>query len=114
MKRILPSLVIVYVWLAASGPVRLAGRASATAAQAEHGVEVNVSVHHDVSPPLRTVPPRAPAAQAHIRQVLPIPHAVVPEQPDPAVQTTIASQLATTAGLSFAGVGNGDYGFAPN
>jgi hypothetical protein len=67
-----------------------------------------------VSPPLRTVPPRAPAGLAHLRELLPIPHAVIPEQTDPTVQTTIDRLLATTAGLNFAGVGNGDYGFAPD
>jgi hypothetical protein len=30
------------------------------------------------------------------------------------VQTTVAPLVVTTAGLSFPGVGNGDYGFAPN
>ena len=30
------------------------------------------------------------------------------------VQTSFGSLAATTSGLGFAGVGNGDYGFAPN
>ena len=37
-----------------------------------------------------------------------------PNQPDPVVQTSIGSLAATIPGLGFAGVGNGDYGFAPN
>jgi hypothetical protein len=35
-------------------------------------------------------------------------------QVDPVLQTTATSSVATAAGLNFAGVGNGDYGFAPN
>jgi len=34
--------------------------------------------------------------------------------PDTAVQTSTGPLVGTTAGLNFAGVGNGDYGFAPN
>src|SRR5262252_8189850 len=35
-------------------------------------------------------------------------------QPDPVIQATVGPRVATTSGLSFAGVGNGDYGFTPN
>ena len=34
--------------------------------------------------------------------------------PDTAVQTAAGTLVATTSGLNFAGVGNGDYAFAPN
>src|SRR5207248_7713527 len=33
---------------------------------------------------------------------------------DGALQTSFTTGVATTAGLNFAGVGNGDYGFVPN
>src|SRR5207248_5780679 len=35
-------------------------------------------------------------------------------QPDGALQTETTPAVATTAGLNFAGVGNGDYGYTPN
>lgn len=34
--------------------------------------------------------------------------------PDPVVQNSASVAVATSSGLNFAGVGNGDYGFAPN
>src|SRR5207248_4428254 len=34
--------------------------------------------------------------------------------PDPVVQASEGTLAATSSGLNFAGVGNGDYGFAPN
>src|SRR5439155_3335197 len=33
---------------------------------------------------------------------------------DPVVQTSVGPQVGTTNGIGFPGVGNGDYGFAPN
>ena len=39
---------------------------------------------------------------------------LVTNGPDPVVQAFSGPSVATTNGLNFAGVGNGDYGFAPN
>jgi len=77
-------------------------------------VEVSPAVHHDVSPPLISISPRAPRLDQHVRPVRPLPLAPGQAQPDPVLQTTSAPLVGTTAGLNFAGVGNGDYGFAPN
>jgi hypothetical protein len=41
-------------------------------------------------------------------------HGPVSNQPDPVLQTSAGPLVATTGGLNIAGVGNGDYGFAPN
>lgn len=48
--------------------------------------------------PLRRIPSNAPANQVN----------------DPVLQTSVTQNVATTSGLNFAGVGNGDYGFAPD
>ena len=40
--------------------------------------------------------------------------ALVHQQPDPVVQSSTLPNVASISGLNFAGVGNGDYGFAPN
>jgi hypothetical protein len=83
-------------------------------AQSE-AVEVSAAVHHDVSPPLRSIPPQAPRLGLREKPMHPLPLGPAGElQPDPVLQSTVGPAVATTPGLSFAGVGNGDYGFAPN
>src|SRR5437867_10951152 len=82
---------------------------------AQADVEVTPAVHHDVSPPLRElkVPPRSDVPRE--RPLRSVPHGQAASQRDPVVQTTAGPLVATApGGLSFAGVGNGDYGFAPN
>jgi hypothetical protein len=86
-------------------------------AQAPPTPEVTYYPYHmDVSPPLRDIvaPDREPGQRERPLRLLPTGPAGSPFAPDPAVQTTPGPLVATTAGLSFAGVGNGDYGFAPN
>jgi hypothetical protein len=78
-------------------------------------VEVSAAVHHDVSPPLRSMPTQAPRLGLREKPVHPLPLGPAGQlQPDPELQTTVGPAVGTTAGLSFPGVGNGDYGFAPN
>jgi hypothetical protein len=83
------------------------------------GVEVSDSVYNDVSAPLRDLTGAAPTGST-AKEKKQKPLRVLPNmgnalnQPDGALQTSIGTAVATTAGLNFAGVGNGDYGFAPN
>ena len=78
-------------------------------------VEVSAAVHHDVSPPLRNIPPQAPRLERRQKPVHPLPLAAVGEfQPDAALQSTPGLEVGTTPAFRFAGVGNGDYGFVPN
>ncbi len=77
-------------------------------------VEVSAAVDHDVSPPLRDIP-SAPSA----RRLTERPLRMIPGPPGPGtdaatVQSTAGAPLAATPRLGFPGVGNGDYGFAPN
>jgi hypothetical protein len=78
--------------------------------------EVTPEVKHDVSPPLRGIP----AAPHHSdlppdRPLRPVPQRVLQNNaPDPVVQSSTRPLVGATAGLNFAGVGNGDYGFTPN
>jgi hypothetical protein len=82
-------------------------------AAAAGGVEVSAATHHDVSAPLRDIP-SAPSAhrltEKPLLRILPSASAV----DDPVVQTAAPTPLAAIAGLNFAGVGDGDYGFSPN
>src|SRR5216683_745751 len=77
-------------------------------------LEVSPAVHYDVSPPLWQIPPKpeqpGPREKHHHR----LPLASSPGAPDPVLQSTAGPLVATTAGVNFAGVGNGDYGFVPN
>src|SRR6266567_4162484 len=78
-------------------------------------VEVSAAAHHDVSPPLWSIPSHVPRLEPNDRHTRPLPLGPAgQEQPDPVLQSTPSLAVATTAGVSFAGVGNGDYGFAPN
>src|SRR5262245_12759542 len=78
--------------------------------------EVSQAVHHDISPPLRGLPSPLPAGGQREIPLRTVPGASTgPEQPDGALQTTSPGpRVITIAGVSFAGVGNGDYGFTPN
>ncbi len=79
------------------------------------GVEVTAAAHHDVSPPLRDIPPAATTAggrREHPLRLPPTPAAAAGA--DPVVQSSAVTRVATTAGKNIAGVGNGDYGFAPD
>ena len=82
-------------------------------------VEVSSSVFSDVSAPVRDLvglAPTGPTAKAKKQKPL----RVLPNmgnalnQSDGALQTTAGPAIAATTGLSFPGVGNGDYGFVPN
>ena len=87
---------------------------NAATAAASGAVEVSDAVQHDVSPPLRDI---SSAPSVHVYRQKPlhlIPRGLTAHQLDPVVQTSVAPSVATTSGLNFAGVGNGDYGFVPN
>jgi len=77
--------------------------------------EVTPAVHSDVSPPLGSIP-----SKPHSYYLVDKPHRMIPSgpatapAPDGALQTTTGPTIASTTGLNFAGVGNGDYGFTPN
>jgi hypothetical protein len=77
-------------------------------------VEVSGAVQHDVSPPLRDLPDRAKPYPSRDKPLHLIPRGHTLHQTDPVVQGDASVFVATTQGLNIAGVGNGDYGFAPN
>ncbi len=78
-------------------------------------VEVTQAIQHDVSPPLRDIPSAPQSDVRRERPLRPIPANILArEQPDPVVQSTTGPNVVSTTGLGFAGVGDGDYGFAPN
>jgi hypothetical protein len=87
---------------------------SASAQGSASQVEVMPATHSDVSPPLRDLVQQNERRGFRIKPVGPIPHTPNISPEDPVQQTTVGPLVAVTAGLNFAGVGNGDYGFVPN
>ena len=87
---------------------------TAAADSAKGGPEVSNAVHHDTSRPLRDLPSLGRSTILREQPRRPLPFAPSTGAPDTAVQTTAGPSIVTTAGLSVPGVGNGDYGFAPN
>jgi hypothetical protein len=89
---------------------------AAPAAQAGVGPEeVSAAIHSDVSAPLREMAQKVSAPSAANQREQPL--RLLPpvggfNGPDGAVQGTSGPLVGTTAGLGFAGVGNGDYGFS--
>ena len=80
------------------------------------GPEITAAAAHDVSPPLRDLQPAVRGRDAQREKPLrPIPQNVLhTNAPDPVVQSSASPFVGTTAGLNFAGVGQGDYGFSPD
>src|SRR5438477_8407627 len=78
--------------------------------------EIRQSIKHDVSPPLRDIAqPPEPRAVREAEPVRRLPVQLSPvQQQDSVVQQMVGPLVGTTPGLSFAGLGNGDYGFAPD
>ena len=74
--------------------------------------DVSAAVHHDVSPPLRGMAPASPTARQLTERPLRLIGQGGPQLPDGALQATAGASVAATAGLGFAGVGQGDYGFS--
>src|SRR5215475_6305720 len=93
-----------------SGPTGFAQSGSYT-------MEVISANHQDVSPPLKNIAPLQPDTKAHREHPL---HPIHPLRanaspaPDAAVQQNTSTAIATTAGLNFDGLGQGEYGFNPD
>jgi hypothetical protein len=85
-----------------------------SAQNVQTGPIVIQAVQHDVSPPLRDLAPGQEVAgdQARERPLrLFRPAGPTKNQADPVLQSTVSTNSSITPGTSFAGVGQGDYGF---
>jgi hypothetical protein len=104
------SLLLLTLWIAAAAPLR------AQVAQQQGPTTVRGNVQHDVSPPLRDMIKNAPPPSLEIHEAepvrrLPPPPGLVPLPDDPIRQWTTIP-LTPTVGLSFEGLGQGQYGFS--
>ena len=75
---------------------------------------VSASIAHDVSAPLRDAMPLTARAEKNPEHPVRLIGLKGPAGDDPVVQAAPGTAVATANGLNFPGVGNGDYGFAPN
>jgi hypothetical protein len=108
--------IVVIVSLLFSASVTRAAGPNGSGASAVSGPEVTAAIQHDVSPPLRSI--GSNGAQSEIPRDRPL-HLLPTNgsnsgSPDTALQATPGPAVATSSGLKFAGVGQGDYGFTPN
>ena len=77
--------------------------------------EVSAAVQQDVSKPLSQMTAAATSDTGkHEKPQRPLVTTSGQTVADPVLQSAPGPQVATSAGLSFKGVGNGDYGFAPD
>ncbi len=76
--------------------------------------EVSQAVQHAVSVPVRDLPNVREPRALHVIPVRPLPVGPTTGAPDTALQTSVGPLVSSTPGLNIAGVGNGDYGFAPD
>jgi hypothetical protein len=76
--------------------------------------DVSDALQHDVSPALRDMAKAPRSDSFRLKKFYRLSRQLSQTLTDPVIQTTATSSVATASGLNFAGVGNGDYGFAPN
>lgn len=89
---------------------------SALAQSTTTGMTVRHDVHHDVSAPLRDLIKSAPAPSLQRHEAepvgrIPLPPGLSPNVEDPVLQTSVVPPTPVT-GLSFEGLGAGQYGFS--
>lgn len=112
MSRTLLQTVVVAAFILGNGYAMAAGN---DPKDKIGPVEVSGAVQYDVSAPVRDLEGLAPSAETDkekkekpLRLIPPVGPGVAT---DTTVQTVTGPLVGTTAGLGFAGVGNGDYGF---
>lgn len=94
-------------------PLTAAGQVASASANGSKP-EVTAESHHDLSGALRDLPAAARPFPARDKPLRLLQRGVASRQRDTVVQSSPGATVATTAGLNFPGVGNGDYGFVPN
>jgi hypothetical protein len=110
MRKFVSVFVFAALLISIFLPIPVQAQAPAASGEREDSNEV----HHDISAPLRSMTPAARKPQKPLPDLPQLNYTIPTNQVDPVLQSTQGAQVATSAGLNFAGVGNGDYGFAPN
>src|SRR6266849_927276 len=113
MKNVFVLITSVALCTAALLPVVVQSQGQSQQHSNGPQAETQTAIHQDVSPPLRDIPspPRSDVPRERPLRLIPRGFA---QQGDAVVQGNVGPQVATTAGLNYAGVGDGDYDFTPN
>src|SRR6266851_2299697 len=114
MKKVFALLITMALCTAALLPVLVQSQGQSGERSNGPKAEIQQAIHHDVSPPLRDISGTPGAEGKREKPLRLIPLGTSQHQEDPVVQGNVNPLVATTSGLNFAGVGNGDYGFTPN
>jgi hypothetical protein len=99
-----------------TGEVSTTSDTGADQYEVKRGGDLTRDIQHDTSPRLGGMTPQAPRGgekEEMPRHVFTPPDGLADGTPDPVAQTAMAFSVATNL-INFAGVGNGDYGFAPD
>src|SRR5438876_1415712 len=112
MRKVFALLITIALCAAVLLPVLVHGQGQSQSEGPR--AEVQHSIHNDVSPPLRDIAGTPGAEGRREKPLRLLPLGPSQNQTDPVVQGIVNPLVATTSGLNFAGVGNGDYGFTPN
>ena len=112
MRKVFALLITIALCAAVLLPVLVHGQGQSQSEGPR--AEVQHSIHNDVSPPLRDIAGTPGAEGRREKPLRLLPLGPSQNQTDPVVQGNVNPLVATTSGLNFAGVGNGDYGFTPN
>src|ERR1043166_3794352 len=119
--RTLAVAAVLFAASAASFVTSLTLHADATIAAdqsqsvVQMGSQAVPDIHHDLSPPLRTMPPayRVPGLQIRDHERLPRPQSRVTTT-DPVVERDVVRSAAPSTAANFDGIGNGVAGFSVN
>src|SRR5947209_6003281 len=110
---LVPALIILFASGTSAQGGRVSGLSVAQAASGPpvlHHVQVSSAVRHGVSPPLRDLRPSTSSpGKSYPARGLPVASSSSDAAGTAASPTSLPA-LSVTPGLSFAGVGNGDYG----
>ncbi len=111
MRKIISALL--FAALVMSLFPSLPAQAQGPSTNGNAALDVSKAVHFDTSAPLRTMAPASVKPGRKVRDLPLLVHPAPTNLVDPVLQTSVLGPaVATTAGLNFAGLGYGAYGFS--
>ncbi len=110
MRKIIS--VLLFAALVMSLHPSLPAQAQSPSTNGNVALDVSKAVHYDTSAPLRTIIPASVKPGRKVRDLPLLVHPAPTNLVDPVLQASVLGPaVATTAGLNFAGLGYGNYGF---
>ena len=114
----LAAIVVILPFACSTGDVSTTGSVASDDYQVQRGGDVSGDVGHTTSGNVMDMATSSGDSRIEHHEKpnfkFPAPDGLAAGESDPVAQTSATLNAAVTAGLNFAGVGNGDYGFAPD